>query len=251
MNQFIAAIGFPVITIVFYGFALSELKKGLQRTSFDDVKKRRVFNRVLLVLIFWVAFISALSLSGFTQDFGKFPLNVAPMMLIPLITLFIATFTKTAKEILVQIEPQAIVRLQSFRVLVELVIWLLFIEKLLPVQMTFEGRNLDILSGLTAPIIAWLLANNKINKTVLAVWNLACLGLLINIVSVAILSMPSPIQSFFNEPSNTAVAKFPYIFLPAFLVPLAYMLHFFSLRQLSLQPMHSRQTDSKGQTAII
>lgn len=251
MNQFIAAIGFPAITVVFYGFALSELKKALRLTSFDEVKRKRVFNRVLLVLIFWAAFISALSLTGFTQDFSKFPLNVAPMMLIPLVGLVIATFTKTAKEILMHTEPRAIVQLQSFRFFVELVIWLLFIEELLPVQMTFEGRNLDILAGITAPVIAWLLANNKINKTVLIAWNVACLVLLINIVTIAILSMPSPIQSFFNEPSNTAVTKFPYIFLPAFLVPLAYMLHFFSLRQLSLQSVRSRQTDARGKTAIL
>jgi len=80
------------------------------------------------------------------------------------------------------------------------------------------------------------------NKTLLAVWNIACLGLLINIVTVAILSMPVPFQYFFNEPVNTAVAKFPYAFLPAFLVPLAYMLHFFSLRQLSIKESESLQS---------
>ncbi len=233
MNQAIAAIGFPLITIVFYGLGLSELKKALQRTSFDDVKKKRIFSRAMIALVGWVIFVSAWSLSGMMQNFSRFPMNMVPVLAIPLIAILVVTFSKTTKEILTHVEPQAIIRLQSFRIFVELVIWLLFIEQMLPVQMTFEGRNLDILSGITAVIVAWLAANQKINKTVLVIWNIACLGLLINIVTVAILSMPVPFRYFFNEPVNTAVAKFPYAFLPAFLVPLAYMLHFFSLRQLA------------------
>jgi len=107
--------------------------------------------------------------------------------------------------------------------------------------MTFEGRNFDVISGITAPLVAWLVANQKINRTVIVLWNIACLGLLINIVTVAILSMPTDLQYFFNKPYNVAVTQFPYSFLPAFLVPLAYLLHFFSLRQLFLKTKFSRQ----------
>lgn len=35
-----------------------------------------------------------------------------------------------------------------------------------------------------------------------------------------------------NEPSNVLLAQFPFILLPGVLVPLAYTLHIFSLRQL-------------------
>lgn len=232
MNQIIAAIGFPLITVVFYGYGLAELRNALQRSSFDERRKKRIFNRVLMTLVGWAIFTSIWSLSGRMQDFSGFPLNLAPVMILPLIVMLIVTFSGTVKEILCHIEPQAIIRLQSFRFFVELVIWVLFIENMLPIQMTFEGRNLDILTGITAPIVAWLAANKKINKTVLVFWNIVCLGFLINILTVAILSMPTPIRQFFNEPANVAVTKFPYEFLPVFLVPLAYTLHFFSLRQL-------------------
>lgn len=234
MNQIIANIGFPAITLIFYGLGLAELKRALQRTSFDDSKQKRIYKRVVLSLIAWTIFVCIWSLSGRMQDFSIFPLNMAPILFIPFIIIFIVTFSANGKEILVHINPQAIIKLQSFRFFVELVIWLLFIERLLPVQMTFEGRNLDVISGVTAPLIAWLITNQKINRTVLVLWNVACLGLLINIVTVAILSMPTPLQFFFNEPHNIAVAQFPHAFLPAFLVPLAYMLHFFSLRQLAM-----------------
>lgn len=235
MNYFLGIIGFPTITIIFYSWLLFEFKKALERSSFHDVQKNKIFTRILTILIVWAVFVSIWSLSGLMQNFDRFPFNLAPVMLIPLLGILLFTFSKTAKEILTHFEPHVIIRIQTFRFFVELIIWILFIEKILPIQMTFEGRNLDIISGITAPLIAWLVANQKINKTLVILWNIMCLGLLINIVTVAILSMPTPVQYFFNEPHNTSVTKFPYVFLPAFLVPLAYMLHFFSIRQLLMK----------------
>ncbi|GHM98596.1 hypothetical protein WSM22_00860 [Cytophagales bacterium WSM2-2] len=232
MNQIIATLGFPLITIVFYWLALVELRKALQKTSFEEAKQKRIFRRVIISLCIWAVAVSAWSLSGMMQKFSLFPLNFMPVLAIPMITVVVILFSKTTREILEQVGLQSVVAIQSFRFFVEVVMWLLFVENQLPVQMTFEGRNFDILAGLTGAIVAWLISIQKVNKWMLVIWNIACLGLLVNIVAVAILSMPTPIQQFFNEPIPTLVAKFPYAFLPAFLVPLAYMLHFFSLRQL-------------------
>jgi hypothetical protein len=101
--------------------------------------------------------------------------------------------------------------------------------------MTFEGRNFDVLSGLTAPVIAWLVVRNKTSKTGLVAWNLICLAILINIIAIAILSTPSPIRVFMNEPANTIVTIFPVSLLPGFLAPFAFALHVFSLKQLSMK----------------
>jgi len=158
-----------------------------------------------------------------------------PVLAIPMIAILGFTFSKAGKEILLQIPAENIIRLQSFRFFVELLLWALFIENVAPVQMTFEGRNFDVLSGITAPIVALLLAKGKISKSVLVAWNIACLALLVNIVSVAILSMPTPLRVFMNEPSNTNVTQFPVSWLPGLLVPLAYGLHFLSLRKLFLK----------------
>ena len=99
--------------------------------------------------------------------------------------------------------------------------------------MTFEGRNFDILASISAPVIAYLAYFRKmISRKVVIIWNFLCLGLLLNIVVTAILSMPTSFRYFINEPANTIVTEFPIIWLPGFLVPLAYGLHFLSLRQL-------------------
>jgi hypothetical protein len=101
--------------------------------------------------------------------------------------------------------------------------------------MTFEGRNYDIMAGLTAPIVAFMIMKRSISKTSVIIWNLVCLGLLLNIVITAILSTPSPWRVFMNEPANYIVTYFPISWLPGLLVPLAYYLHLFSLKQVILQ----------------
>ena len=175
-----------------------------------------------------------LSLSGFLNDFSTFPPKFIIVLVVPLVTIIWAIRTKTTREILQHTPPESIIRLQSFRVFVEILLWMLFIANLAPIQMTFEGRNFDVLSGLTAPLIAFLVARKKLSVPLTILWNVACLGLLINIVTTAILSLPTPFRVFMNEPSSAIVAEFPVVWLPALLVPLAYGLQFLSIRQLLL-----------------
>jgi len=179
--------------------------------------------KAIFGLVAWLVFLTAWSVSGMAMRFDLFPLNMAPVLIIPFIAIVLITIKSP------RIPLKTLTYLQVFRVFVEILLWALFVENLLPIQMTFEGRNFDIISGLTAPLAAMFLLRSKWG---LALWNIMCLGLLINIVTVAILSMPGPLRSFFNEPSNTIVATFPFILLPGMLVPLAYGLSLLSLRQI-------------------
>src|SRR5688572_19869942 len=112
-------------------------------------------------MLFWVAVLATLSLSGITSNFDIFPLNFAPVLVIPMITILWVTFSGKMKHLLPLASPGSIVNLQVFRVFVELMLWAMFVDGLIPIQMSFEGRNLDVLTGLTAPLAAWLIANNK------------------------------------------------------------------------------------------
>lgn len=108
-----------------------------------------------------------------------------------------------------------------------------FMAGKLPVQMTFEGRNFDVITGVLALPVGYLLARKKRYASKWAIaFNIMGILLLLNILVIAVLSMPTPLRYFMNEPSNTLVAQFPFILLPGVLVPIAYTLHIFSLRQL-------------------
>jgi hypothetical protein len=207
------AIGFIILTIVSFWFPLRLFRS----------------RKAVIAVLGWGVFLSIWSLSGMASRFEIFPLNMAPVLLIPFVTIVVFTFSKKTLPILASTPTRSIAQLQVFRVFVELLLWALFVQNLLPVQMTFEGRNWDIISGLTAPLAGIFLSKSKWG---LALWNLLCLGLLINVVTVAILSMPTDMRVFNNEPANTIVAEFPFILLPGMLVPLAYGLSLLSLRQV-------------------
>lgn len=226
--------GFTLLTFISLFILYRMIRNAVHKTDFATNKKRRILTGFILALLSWALLVSGLSLSGILSDFSSFPPKMIIVLIVPLVTIVWAIRTKTFGEILIHIPADHIVKLQVFRVFVEVLLWLLVVANLLPAQMSFEGWNFDVLSGLTAPLIAYLLARNKISSKWLVVWNLVCLGLLINIVTIALLSMPTPFRFFMNEPANTIVAVFPIVLLPAFLVPLAYSLHLISLRQLGL-----------------
>jgi hypothetical protein len=237
---FSTAAGFMLLTLTAFGFVLSELKSALGRISWDEQRKRSVYRRVIVILAGWTIFITIFSITGFFGDFSTFPPRLMIVLVIPLISMFMMTFSKTTRELLGGIHQRSIIRLQVFRVFVEILLWSLFIQNLLPVQMTFEGRNFDVLSGLAAPLVVLFLVRSR---TGIIIYNLISLGLLANILAIAILSMPMPIRYFMNEPSNTIVTVFPFIWLPGLLVPLAYGLSFLSLRKLSLESASVKEKD--------
>jgi hypothetical protein len=225
-------IGFAILTIICVRILLKELNNGISKSNLTDQTKKKTSNLIMIGLIVWLLLVSIWSLSGLMTDFSMFPFNFAPVLFVPLIVVIASLFSKKLGIILQNIPQQNLVRLQLFRFPVELLLWALFAAQALPEQMTFEGRNFDILAGITAPLIAWLITRNKISRTGLIFWNLAGMATLINIVTIALLSTPTPIRTFMNDPANTIVAYFPVSWLPAFLVPLAYTLHFYSLKKL-------------------
>ena len=100
-------------------------------------------------------------------------------------------------------------------------------------EMTFEGSNLDILSGISAPFAAVFMVGARSNSKIGAiVWNLVALGLLINIVSIAISYMPYFYTPSGGDLANLGVFYFPYVLLPTFVVPVVLFSHLVSLYQL-------------------
>jgi hypothetical protein len=231
MNS-ISTLGFPLITLIFITLLYRELKSAIDKTAWTAERKQKISFRILIGFILWAAAISAASASGFTSRFDLFPANAMPVVVLPFITILLLLFSRSMKDLLKHISLKVLTQLQVFRVFVEIILWMLFLQNLLPIQMTFEGLNWDVLTGITALLAARFLLKSK---SWLIVWNILGLILLINIVAVALLSMPTPFRVFDNEPANVIVTQFPFLFLPAYLVPLAYTLHIMSLRKLLMK----------------
>ena len=232
----LAQSGFLVLSFVYIGLLIREINRGIAATSWEPARKKRSLRMIIFSIALWAAFVSVWSLSGQMADFTIFPFNLVPVLLIPMVVCLIVISRRSTGEVIGNIPAHRLIRLQSFRFFVEILLWLLFVDELLPVQMTFEGRNLDIIAGFTAPFVAFFAFRGRISRTGLIIWNVICLGLLFNIVIIAILSTPTPWRVFLNEPANYIVTYFPVSWLPGLLVPLAYYLHFLSLKQVIQKP---------------
>ena len=223
----------PLLTFVCLVFILSGLYSALKNTGWSKNRRKKIFFVTSTVIVIWTALLTILSIKGFFSDFSKLPPRPALAMLIPLPISIIIVFSKTGKQLLRSVPPQWLVFMQSFRIVVELLLLVAFMTGKLPVQMTFEGMNFDVITGILALPVGYLLTRKKTYASKLAiVFNVIGIALLLNILVIAVLSMPTSIRYFMNEPSNTLVANFPFILLPGVLVPIAYTIHIFSLCQL-------------------
>ncbi|MEZ0375091.1 MAG: hypothetical protein ACAI44_38750 [Candidatus Sericytochromatia bacterium] len=182
----------------------------------------------------WLGLTALLAQRGLFQDFSGLPPRLMLVLLPPLAASLALTFHPRLRQLWFALPMSWLIGFQAFRLPVEIFLWLLAHAGVAPPQMSFEGRNWDILTGLTALPVAWLWQRYpQIRRRLALGWNLAGLALLLNIVLVAILSMPTPFQLL--QPANTFVAQWPFVWLPALLVPLAYSGHFLALRQLGLE----------------
>ena len=213
---------------------LHGLRRILERTGWDRSKQLRIYRGALLVLLVWVLLLGVLALRGFFTEWLAIPPRIGMAVALPLPFVLWIAFSKRGSELLRLLPAHWPVYLQSFRIVVEVALWLAVRDGALPVQLSFEGRNFDILTGLLAFPVGYYCFVKKSAPSWLVVYNIGGLLLLVNVLVIAVLSMPTPLRVFHNEPANTLLAYFPYIYLPGVLVPLAYTLHIFSLRQRAL-----------------
>jgi len=190
---------------------------------------------VLVFSCVWIILQSVLSLNGvFYSNTNVLPPRIVLLGILPMLLLFIILFnTKKGKQFIDSLPLFHVTLINCVRIPVEIVLYWLFIHQLIPQIMTFEGLNFDILVGISAPIIAYLgFISLKLNRNLLLIWNIISLVLLLNIVILAILSVPSPFQQISFDQPNIAILYFPFSLLPTFVVPVVIFGHLASIRQL-------------------
>lgn len=216
------SITFILTTFLTVGFLLYAVKQ----TVFDTLPAKIL----IFLLAFWIFFTAFLALNGFYLNHQAFPPRVVSAGVAPAILLILAYFIFFRKNFIEKLPLKTLTLLSVIRIPVEIVLLWLFQGGLVPQSMTFEGRNFDILSGITAPIVYFLaFRGGKVNRPLLIVWNLLALGLLVNIVTTAILAFPSINPQLPVELQNRGVTYFPFIWLPAIVVPIVFFSHLASL----------------------
>jgi hypothetical protein len=168
---------------------------------------------------------------------GRLSFSAAPptMLLLVAATLALALglgASPLGARLAVGLPLPALVGAQGFRVGVELLLHRAYEAGLMPVQMSYAGRNFDIVTGASALGLGALLAVRRVPLAVVRAWNALGVALLANILAVALLSAPTPFRVFHNEPANVWVTRAPWVWLPTVLVLAAALGHVLVFRRL-------------------
>lgn len=232
MYQTIASYGFIALSVLCLLIFLVGIWYGLRQTGWTAERQKRYLLLTTISLLGWMTFTAVLAKNGIFSQFETFPPPMFINLLIPIVVIIIWVRRPATKSILAGIPLYWVPAFQGFRVVVEFLLWALFVANVLPKQLTFEGYNFDVLSGILGIVLAIFLYRG-ISKPIrwLRLYNFLGLALLLTIVSMSILSMPTPFRQFMNDPTNEIMTTFPYVWLPALLVPLAFALHLLSLQQ--------------------
>ena len=193
--------------------------------------------RARSILYAWLILQGGIAATGFYRENLTLPPPMALALAPPLITIAAMFAMPTGRAWLRKCDLRMLTWMHTVRVPVELTLFWLFQAGLVPQLMTFEGVNFDILSGLTAPVAAVAgFAAGRPRRGVLVAWNLVCLGLVLNIVSRAFLSIETPFQQFAFDQPNVGVLLFPFVWLPSLIVPCVLLAHLLTLWRLRTPP---------------
>ncbi len=239
MNYTTYLISQAIVLLIVIGLLyalLTALGYALEKMKIPAEKRKNLLLFTGLGFIFWLVILALGALSGFFSNYEARPSRFL-FVLVPPLILIIYLFFSRLFTIILKIIPQAwLLYIQSFRILVELMLWMGFMGGFVPPQMTFAWLNQDIVVGITAPMAGFVFfGKGRFRKFETFIWNIFGIALLINIILISILSTPSSYRVFMNEPANTFMAAFPYIWISGFIVPFALAMHLFSLRQLFLK----------------
>jgi len=227
----------PIITITFVALCLLVFfyfAKIVLSPLLDSGKKRLAYS-VLGAMILWVVVQSVVAGSGFYIASFELPPRALLVLGPPLVVMLVLFSFYWRRDYFLKVSLESLTYIHVFRLPLEwFVLSSLFLSGYLSEVMTYHGRNFDILVGISAPIVAYLVFSRKsLSWKSLLVWNIVSLLFLINVTTHAVLSMPYPdFQQFgFNQP-NVAVFYFPFILLPVILVQVAYFCHIASIIQI-------------------
>lgn len=173
--------------------------------------------------------------SGIFEDFQSLPPRLPLFVAIEISMLIWLVFFSGWKDEIIRLPQWFLIGAQVFRFPLEMLLGALANANLLPIEMSFHGRNFDILSGLVAPFLALAIYKKKATFKTALIFNLVAIGLALNVVLHGILSTPYPFKPLQLSMDNFVVSLFPVTWLPLYLVPMAFWLHMVSLRKLFME----------------
>lgn len=231
-----AFIVIPLILVaaLFWGTAVAWRRSG----AAPEQSTRAAMVSGLAALI-WMAITWGAAQSGILRNWDQTPPPFAFLVLAIVVLAAAIAWSPLGLRLARFIPLWILVAVQSFRLPLELAMHEMYERGIMPEQMSYSGLNFDIVTGATAILVSAVVWSGRAGRRLVAAWNAVGLLLLINIMTVAILSTPR-FRYFGDAALNTWVMDPPFVWLPAVMVLAALAGHLLIFRALKSQKATGR-----------
>jgi hypothetical protein len=228
----------PVLAFVVLPLAIAVLFVWGTAVAWRHTGPAASANRAALVAagftLLWMGGTLAVADRGTFRHWNATPPPFALLVIAVLAIAVSTAFGPNGQRLATGLPLWVLVAVQAFRLPLEVAMHALVGRGIMPQQMSYSGRNFDVLTGASAIVVAALVAAGLAGRRLVMAWNIAGLLLLANIVVVAILSTPR-FAVFGPDRLNVFVTYPPFVWLPAVLVLAALAGHLIIFRALSLR----------------
>lgn len=193
---------------------------------------REHLRALLIGLPLWLLYVGLLSYSGVVSNTALRPPGIVYVAFPPVLFVLLVFARSGAGARIASAFPLwVIIGMQTFRIGIELLLHRLWVDGLAPRVVTYQGGNMDIWIGLSAPLIAWISTRGRRGERLALGWNVVGLLTLANAITLSALTAPG-LNVIHSEVPNLAIGAFPFTYIAGFFAPLAMGLHALSIRGL-------------------
>jgi hypothetical protein len=234
----VPVLAFVVIPILLAGALVWGIVAASRRRGEAEAAPRRALT-ALAIAVIWMGATWAAGTSGVLRQWDATPPPFALLVLGIVALSVLIAWGPYGRLLATTLPLWILVGIQGFRLPLELAMHAMYDRGIMPVQMSYSGRNFDIVTGITALVVAAALRSGLAPRWLAGAWNVLGLALLLNIVTIAILSTPR--FAFFGpDRLNVWVTYPPFIWLPAVMVLAALAGHLLIFRALREPPQRAR-----------
>jgi hypothetical protein len=182
----------------------------------------------------WMAATWLAARSGILRLWDRTPPPFGVLMLTIVALAVALAFSVVGRRLATHVPLWALVAVQGFRLPLEVAMHRMYERGIMPVEMSFSGRNFDVVTGASALVVAALVFAGRAGRRLVAAWNVLGLALLVNVVVVALLGTPR--FRYFGDHLNVWITYPPFVWLPAVMVLAALAGHLVIFRALRQRP---------------
>lgn len=200
----------------------------LTATNVDD-RKMCLKTLAGILIPAWFVVIFAAALAG-VFDSGKNPPILLGLAAILPVAVFGILFRRAPRfrEIVSSASLPVLTLVHTWRI-AAIVFLVEYSRGVLPAMFALPAAFGDILMGVTAPLMTWLVASKRVTLRRLITWNSLGLLDLISAVTLGVLCSASPVGILAKDGTTQAMGQFPLVMIPAFFVPLLAIFHLISI----------------------